>query len=67
MAQMQKWAKENNKDMKAPTKQFKKEIDSIPDKNKKQIEEKAYQTASEFFKAFRAKGSASLIKKISIG
>lgn len=67
MEQMQKWAKENNKDIKFATKQFKKEIDSIPEKNEKQIEEQAFKTASEFIQAFRAKGSAGLVKGLLVG
>lgn len=67
MEQMVKWAKENNKDIKFATRQFKKEIDSIPEEYEKQIEEKAFQTASEFILAFRAKGSASLAGKLIVG
>jgi len=35
------------------------EIDDIPGKNKQAIEEEAWKTAIEYFKAFRAVGSAS--------
>lgn len=63
MDQMKKWAESNKKDMKFTTREFKKEIDSIPEKNVRQIEEKSYQTASEFFQEFRAKNLASLVKK----
>ena len=62
MDQMKKWAQENKKDIKFATKVFKKDIDSIPPKNVKQIEEKAYETACSFITAFRAKNLASLVK-----
>jgi fructose-bisphosphate aldolase class II len=62
MDQMKKWAETNQKDMKFTTREFKKEIDSIPEKNIIHIENKAYQTASEFIQAFRAKNLASLVK-----
>ncbi len=62
MDQMKKWAQENKKDIKFATKVFKKDIDSIPPKNVKQIEEKAYETACSFIAAFRAKNLASLVK-----
>ncbi len=62
MDQMKKWAQENKKDIKFATKEFKRDIDSIPQKNVKQIEEKAYQTACSFITAFRAKNLASLVK-----
>ncbi len=63
MDQMKKWAESNKKDIKFTTREFKKEIDSIPEKNARQIEERSYQTASEFIQAFRAKNLASLVKK----
>ena len=63
MDQMRKWAESNQKDMKFTTREFKKEIDSIPEKDVKQIEQKSYQTALEFIQAFRAKNLASLVKK----
>jgi fructose-bisphosphate aldolase class II len=62
MDQMKKWAQEHKKDIKFATKEFKKDIDSIPPKNVKQIEERAYETACSFITAFRAKNLASLVK-----
>jgi fructose-bisphosphate aldolase class II len=59
---MKAWAKENKKDIKFATKQFKKEIDNIPESNKKIIETKAYEEAKNFIKAFSAEGSANIIK-----
>ena len=38
-----------------------KKIDNIPDSYKKQIEEKAYQEAKAFIKAFRADGTGSQV------
>ena len=58
---MKKWAEENNRPIKHATRQFKKEIDSIPDKNKAEIADEAYMVAKEFIEAFRAVGSASLV------
>ncbi|RKZ33045.1 fructose-bisphosphate aldolase [bacterium] len=58
---MKKWANENGKDIKYATRQFKTEIDSIPENNKKAIADEAYQVAKEFIRAFRATGSASLV------
>jgi fructose-bisphosphate aldolase class II len=63
MDQMKKWAQENKKDIKFATKQFKKDIDSVPQKHVKQIEQKAYETACSFIKAFRAEKLASLVKE----
>ncbi len=63
MDQMKKWAQENKKDIKFATRQFKKDIDSIPPKHVKQIEQKAYETACSFIKAFRAENLASLVKE----
>jgi fructose-bisphosphate aldolase class II len=63
MDHMRKWAETNKKDMKFATREFKKEIDSIPEKNVRQIEERSYQTALEFIQAFRAKNLASFVKK----
>jgi fructose-bisphosphate aldolase class II len=56
-------AEENKKDMKYATRPFKKEIDSIPQKHAKLIEQKAYETACSFINAFRAKNLASLVKE----
>jgi fructose-bisphosphate aldolase class II len=63
MDQMQKWARENKKDIKFATREFKREIDSIPRKQVKQIEQKAYETACSFIQAFRAENLASLLKE----
>lgn len=63
MDQMKKWAQENKKDVKFATRVFKKDIDSIPPKNVKPIEQKAYETAYSFIKAFRAENLASLVKE----
>ncbi|MBW1709919.1 MAG: class II fructose-bisphosphate aldolase [Deltaproteobacteria bacterium] len=59
MADMKAWADETGNNIKMATKPFKEKIDSIPQENKDQIEEKAYQTAKEYFEAFRAVGTAS--------
>ncbi len=63
MDQMKRWAQENKKDIKFATRQFKKDIDSIPQKHAKQIEQKAYETACSFINAFKAKSLASLVKE----
>jgi len=60
--QMRRWAEDNKKDIKFATREFKKEIDSIPPKNAQQIEQKAFEVACDFIKAFRAENLASLIK-----
>ena len=64
---MKGWARENQKDIKFATREFKKEIDSIPQKNAGQIEQEAYQVACSFIRAFRAENSASLIKRKLVG
>jgi fructose-bisphosphate aldolase class II len=66
MDQMRRWAEENKKDIKFATRQFKKDIDSIPQKHARQIEQKAHQAACSFISAFRAKNLASLVKKKSL-
>jgi fructose-bisphosphate aldolase class II len=63
MDQMKKWAQENKKDIKFATRKFKKDVDSIPQKDIKQIEQKAYEVACSFIIAFRAKSLASLVKE----
>jgi len=60
--QMKKWADEHKKDMKFTTREFKKEIDSIPQRNIQQIEQKAYEAACSYITGFRAKNLASLVK-----
>lgn len=59
MDAMRRWAKEERRDVKYATKQFKAEIDAIPAENALQIHDMAYREAKEFLTAFRAKGSAS--------
>jgi fructose-bisphosphate aldolase class II len=66
MDQMKRWTEENKKDIKFATRQFKKDIDSIPQKHARQIEQKAHQAACSFISAFRAKNLASLVKKKSL-
>jgi fructose-bisphosphate aldolase class II len=61
MQMMRSWAEEAGKDIKFATKQFYGEIDDIPAKNRQAIEDDARRTAVEYFKAFRAVGSASLL------
>ncbi len=58
---MKDWAEKENKNIKFTTVQFKKEIDSIPEENRKKIEEITYQNAKEFIINFRAKGTASRV------
>ena len=61
--QMKTWAKSSNKDIKFTTKQFLKEINSISEGFKKSMVEESRKTATEFFKAFRSVGSASLVAR----
>jgi fructose-bisphosphate aldolase class II len=63
MNEMKNWAKTSGKDIKFATKQFLKEINSIPEAYKKSMIEESRRTATEFFKAFRAVGSASLVAR----
>ena len=58
---IEKWCETNKKDIKHSTKQFKKEIDAIPEANKKAIADESYVVAKEFIEAFRAVGSASIV------
>ncbi|MGB8658455.1 MAG: class II fructose-bisphosphate aldolase [Candidatus Zixiibacteriota bacterium] len=60
--QMREWADDHKKDIKFATREFKKEIDSIPAKNAQQIEQRAYEVASSFITGFRAEKSAGLVK-----
>lgn len=62
MKQMKTWAEGAGKDIKFATKQFFKEIDSIPEENKEKIAESARVTAIEYFEAFRAVGSARMLE-----
>jgi len=63
LAEMKKWAQDNNKSIKQATKPFKAQIDSIGPSYQQAIQEHAYQEACEHIKAFRSVGSASLLKK----
>lgn len=63
MKTMKEWAQKENKDIKFATKQFLAEINSIPADAVKRIEEASYRSAKEFITAFRAGGSASLLKQ----
>jgi len=63
MNTMRQWAQDNNQDIKKATRQFKSEIDSITDQHRELIEEHSYQAACEHIRAFRAGGTASLLKK----
>jgi len=59
--EMKKWAEKQGKNIKFATKQFKDEIDSISDEYKKKIEQKAYEEAKAFIKAFRAEDTAKVL------
>ncbi|MBW2621585.1 MAG: class II fructose-bisphosphate aldolase [Deltaproteobacteria bacterium] len=61
MDEMKEWAGNEGKDIKFATKPFKARIDSIPQENKDQIINKAYQVARDYIKAFRAEGTASKV------
>lgn len=63
LAEMKKWAALHNKNIKEATKPFKEQIDSIDKKYADAIAEHSYRSACEFIRAFRAVGSASLLKK----
>lgn len=63
LERMQKWAKENNKDIKFATKAFKGEIDEIPEENKKTIEQMAYEEACQLIKIFKMEGAANKVAK----
>jgi fructose-bisphosphate aldolase class II len=67
MEQMKKWAAGKGKDIKFATREFKKEIDSIPRSNAEQIEQEAYRTACDFIRAFRAENLAGLVKHKLVG
>ena len=67
MEQMKKWAEDKRKDIKFATKPFKKGIDSIPNKDALNIENKACEVAAEFIIAFRAKGLATKVKAKLLG
>jgi len=61
MKEMKDWASGADKNIKFATKQFLSEINGIQDKYKKAIEEESRKTAIEYFKAFRAVGSAKIL------
>jgi fructose-bisphosphate aldolase, class II len=61
MQKMRDWAKEVGKDIKFATKQFKAEIDSIPEDSARVIEAKARREATELLRAFRAEGTAAVV------
>ncbi len=58
---MREWAKESGKDIKFATKQFKREIDSVPAEFAGKIEDAAYEEAVRLLKAFRAEGTARIV------
>lgn len=64
MQAMKDWAEKEGKGIKFTTRQFKKEIDSIPEQNRKAIKDHAYQVAKEFIEAFRAKGTATRLESM---
>ena len=61
MARMKGWAQENNKDVKMASKPFRAEIDGVDEDCKRRIEERSYQEAANFIKAFRSEGTASMV------
>ena len=61
MSQMKQWAEKERKNVKMATKQFKKDIDSIPAESTTAITNSAYKAAYELIKSFRAEGSASFV------
>src|SRR5512145_2661742 len=61
MARMRDWAKAAGKDIKFATKQFKAEIDAVPDSFASRIEKEAYEEAKRLFQAFRADGTAKIV------
>ena len=58
---MQKWAKENGKDIKFTTKPFRAELDAMPQAAKDRIADAAYTEAKSLIAHFRAAGKGSLI------
>ena len=62
--QIKDWCDGQGKNIKFAAKQFYKEIDSIPEENKKWIENKSYEEAKIFFDAFNAKGTARMLADI---
>ncbi len=61
MKQINDWTAKEHKAIKFTTAVFKKEIDSIPEENRKKIALKAYEAAKEFLTNFRARGTATKV------
>lgn len=61
MRRMRDWAKGAGKDIKFATKEFKREIDAIPDTYATGIEDAAYREALSLLRAFRADGTARIV------
>ncbi len=61
MNDMKAWSEAEGKNIKMATKEFKERIDNIPESNKKQTEQKAYEVTKDFLNAFRAAGTASKV------
>ena len=59
MDAMRKWAEEQGQNIKMATKPFKSDIDSIDKRHKDAIAQSAYESALEYFRAFRAEGIAA--------
>lgn len=64
MDAMRGWSRKNRTDIKFATGVFRKEIDSIPEENVRQIHDMAYREAKELLLAFRAKGSATRLASL---
>lgn len=60
---MKQWADDNGKNIKEATKPFLEEINSIPKENIESCIHQAYTEAKAYIQAFRAQGSASLLRK----
>jgi fructose-bisphosphate aldolase class II len=58
---MQKWAKDNNKDIKFTTKPFRPELDKMSKETKDKIADAAYREAKDLFEQFRAVGKGSTV------
>lgn len=61
------WSRENRRDIKYATKEFKAEIDAIPDDCSRQILDMAYREAKEFLTAFNSRGSAGRLAALLKG
>ena len=62
LGKLKEWSRNTGEDIKKATKVFKDEIDNIPDKNRKTTEEEAYQVAKNYITAFRACGTATMLR-----